>query len=124
MLAPMLNRLTRKPLTPEEKETLVARIASHIFQCVSPEEAILFGSAARGEMTDGSDLDIALIFSSDAECAMARKALLSRPNPVHWPVDYLFFSREAFEAKRRSGGVAEFIAVEGRRLAQEKKKDS
>lgn len=116
----MLNRLTRKPLRPEEIETLIDGLGTHILRWVSPEEVIVFGSAARGEMTDGSDLDVALIFSSESECAAARKTLLSQPNPIHWPIDYLFFSREGFETQKRLGGVGAFIAEEGRRLTPKK----
>ena len=45
--------------TPEEE--MVARVAEAIVSALDPEEIILFGSAARGEMHEHSDLDLLVV---------------------------------------------------------------
>ena len=45
--------------TPEEE--MVERVAEAIVSAVDPEEIILFGSAARGEMHEHSDLDLLVV---------------------------------------------------------------
>ena len=49
--------------TPDE--AMLRRITAAIVEAVQPERVILFGSAARGEMTPKSDLDLLVIIKDD-----------------------------------------------------------
>ena len=42
-------------------DSVVRRIVESIVAAVAPEKIILFGSAARGEMTSSSDLDLLVV---------------------------------------------------------------
>ena len=54
-----------------------------------PTRVFLFGSAARNELTDHSDIDFAVIFDSENDLRAARKSIFSRPRPDDWPQDIL-----------------------------------
>ena len=49
--------------TPDE--AMLRRITAAILEAVQPERAILFGSAALGEMTAKSDFDVLIIIKDD-----------------------------------------------------------
>ena len=85
-------------------------------QASRPERIYVFGSAARGEMNEASDVDLAVVFQTEAEDKAARKAILCRPRDDEWPQDILFFTADEFDRKALVGGVCMIIAQEGRLL--------
>ncbi len=80
----------------ERLDSVVGRIVESIVDAVAPEKIILFGSAARGEMTSSSDLDLLVVKD---HCHQRKTAALiyrnlPRPRPpvdvvVVWPEDLL-----------------------------------
>ena len=52
----MITLMDQEPL-----DSVVGRIVESIVDAVAPEKIILFGSAARGEMTSSSDLDLLVV---------------------------------------------------------------
>ena len=72
-----------------------------------PERIILFGSAATGEMTKDSDIDL-LIVEPTAENRHAKSvAITDAIGDVRFPVDVKMISPERFEAtKNIIGGIA------------------
>lgn len=103
-------------LSEEESRELIEGKLRWILKACSPEEVWLFGSAARGELTEASDIDIALIFEDTAQLRAARRALASRSRPDNWPQDVLYYTEDDFYRRARSGGAAQIIVEEGRRL--------
>ena len=73
---------------------IVGRIVESIVDAVAPEKIILFGSAARGEMTSSSDLDLLVVKDKCHRRKTAARIYrtLPRPRPpvdvvVAWPDD-------------------------------------
>ncbi|NBC28661.1 MAG: hypothetical protein GVY29_01555 [Spirochaetes bacterium] len=48
-------------VSPEEREEIVRRKKDWILSACRPREIWLFGSAARGELTEASDIDLAVL---------------------------------------------------------------
>ncbi|MGC9454153.1 MAG: nucleotidyltransferase domain-containing protein [Phycisphaerae bacterium] len=88
-------------------EQTVREIVRRILSVTRPDKIILFGSAATGEMTADSDVDL-LIVEPDipdrrAEYVRVRRAL----GGLKYPFDILFISTDRFErSKDVIGGLA------------------
>ena len=88
-------------------EQTVQEIVRRILSVAKPDKVILFGSAATGQMTRDSDIDL-LIVEPDAsdqrnEYVRIREAL----GNLGYPFDLLFISTEWFEdSKSVIGGIA------------------
>ena len=67
------TRLQTRQLTPE----LIAYIIEKIARDVAPQRIILFGSHARGEATDTSDLDLFIVQDSPASNREVRRRIES-----------------------------------------------
>jgi predicted nucleotidyltransferase len=66
-------RLQTRQITPE----LIAYIVEKIARGIAPRQIILFGSRARGEATDSSDLDLFVIQDSPASDREVRRQIES-----------------------------------------------
>jgi predicted nucleotidyltransferase len=109
-----MGLLRPKPIPDEQAEAIVRAKVAWILKSSSPLAVIVFGSAARGELTEGSDIDIALVFPDEATLKERRAAIYREAPPDAWPADLLFYTEAAFRTKRASGGVCELIAKEGK----------
>lgn len=78
-----------------------------------PRRIIVFGSAARGELREDSDIDIALLFADAESLSVAKKAVYASPRTDFWPVDLLFYTEEEMQSRARIGGVCMLIRDEG-----------
>lgn len=94
-------------------EIIDAKVA-WIREAADPLQIWVFGSAARDEMTEASDVDIALVFGDEEEIKQARRAIHPRPRPDLWPQDLAFFTQADFENRSSLGGLPLIIANEGR----------
>ena len=56
----MLNRLIAGPLSQSEIQATIDKLVARILMHSAPSQIILFGSAARGEAREGSDIDLAI----------------------------------------------------------------
>ena len=88
-------------------QALLAEIVARILTVARPDRIILFGSAATGEMTKDSDIDLLIVEpapgSRHDEAVRVRDAIGS----IAWPVDVLIMATERFEATRNViGGIA------------------
>lgn len=101
---------------PADARALVDRKLSWILDGCAPGEVWLFGSAARGELTEASDIDIALVFDSESEIDEARRSLYSRPRPDLWPQDLVFYQRDELYGRAATGGLPMLIVKEGVKL--------
>ena len=109
-----MGLLIPAPIAKDETERIIRQKLRWILESGSPLAVIVFGSAARGEMTERSDIDIALIFPDEETLKSCRKDIYRRPPVDSWPTDLLFFTITAFLRKRESGGVCELIGREGK----------
>lgn len=96
------------------QETL-GEIVARIRAVCQPDRIILFGSAASGEMTRDSDVDLLIlqreVKDPRAEALRIRRALSGLP----FPFDVVVMSRDRFEETRNViGGIAWPAAKYGR----------
>lgn len=81
-----------------------------------PEQVYLFGSWARGEEDELSDMDIVVIKTTDAPF-FARLEEVSKLLPEGTPVDVLVYTPQEFqEMSERGNAFAEMIKEEGKLL--------
>jgi len=88
-------------------EEIIQEIVRRILTVAKPDKIILFGSAARDEMTRDSDIDLLIvepeIIDRKQEYVRVRRALSGIP----FPFDLLFITTQWFEASKNViGGVA------------------
>ncbi|MFZ4615427.1 MAG: nucleotidyltransferase domain-containing protein [Rectinemataceae bacterium] len=107
-----------KPVRLSKKETarLIEAKLQWLLDASQPSVVVLFGSAARGGMTEASDPDLALVYPDDQAFRLGRKAIFCRPPCDSWPTDLLFSTQKAFGEKVAAGGLYELIAREGLEL--------
>jgi predicted nucleotidyltransferase len=88
-------------------ESLTHEIVRRILAAAKPDRVILFGSAATGQMTRDSDIDVLIVEPAPddhhAESVRIRRAL----GNLGFPVDVIVISTERFEeTKNILGGIA------------------
>lgn len=108
--------LTRRRLDVAEAERLIQECLAAILERTKPRLVILFGSAARQELTDQSDLDFLLVFDTPADCRNA-SAQARQGKPLgSIPVDLICVPWPEYVRKRDMGGVCMIAAEDGRIL--------
>jgi len=102
MMSVVDHKLTWR-VTPE----LVADVVARIRERFAPEKIVVFGSAARGQTTNGSDLDLLVVMQTDL--APHERAtpirLMFRPSPC--PMDILVYTPE--EIARWNGAAGHIV---------------
>ena len=81
-------------------ETQIQEAANRIVAALKPKKVILFGSYARGDATENSDLDLMVIAPENFENRM--EATIKGYDAVQYldiPVDVLVYSAENFAKK-------------------------
>ena len=109
-----MGLLVPAPIAKDEAERIVQDKLRWILGSSDPMAVIVFGSAARDEMTERSDIDLALIYPDEASLKAGRRAIHGQNPAGSWPADLLFYTKDVFLRKRESGGVCELIGKEGR----------
>jgi predicted nucleotidyltransferase len=95
----------------------IRNITAQLIEKYKPEKIVLFGSAARGDATPDSDVDL-LIIKSDtppygADRIMEVSGLIERDIPI----DFLVYRPEEFEKRLSMGDpFLELIVKEGKVL--------
>lgn len=110
----VLARMTAEYQSRAATDELVKKAVDWLRSNYQPRAIWLFGSASRYELTEFSDLDIAVIFDSEEELKKARSErifLLSQS--IQWPVDLLLMTQQHFLQRANVGGVCEIIKDEG-----------
>jgi uncharacterized protein len=84
-----------------EKE--IQHITKQIIEKYTPEKIILFGSAARGELTRDSDADFLIIKKETPLYGVDRTRELSRMIERNIPIDLIIYRPEEFEDRLAKG---------------------
>jgi len=88
-------------------ETLLNEVVRRVLTVAHPDRIILFGSAATGQMTKDSDIDLLVVERSPANTHERRVAIRDAVGDVGYPVDVIVMRTERFEeTKRWIGGIA------------------
>lgn len=112
----MIKRLLAKPLPQKQVDQLVNTEIIRIKSACNPSRIYLVGSAARGEMTDQSDLDFLVIFKDDAALKDGKKNYYQARVGDLWPVDVVFMTLSAYMEKSKIGGISMVCEKEGKLL--------
>jgi predicted nucleotidyltransferase len=88
-------------------ETLLNEVVRRVLTVARPDRIILFGSAATGQMTQDSDLDLLVVESEPADTRDRSVKIRRALGDVQYPVDIIVMSSERFEeTKNLIGGIA------------------
>jgi predicted nucleotidyltransferase len=88
-------------------EEILERAVARIVQLAHPDRVILFGSAATGDMTSDSDLDLLVVEREVPNTRHESLRLRAALGNVPWPLDVIVMSRQRFEeTKDVIGGIA------------------
>ena len=113
MLKPILQKLP-----PEIQKTLIERGLNRLVRSGALphiSKVILFGSGARSELTEISDLDFCVIVHEGTDVKLIKRMIAQAPREAGDEVvyDVLVFDGETFQSKSQMGGVCQIIAEEG-----------
>ena len=92
LVLPDTDTFKTEDISPEVIRTAVERIV----QAFSPEKIYLFGSRARGESTEDSDLDFLVVMESDRPRAERRGIVSEAVRPRFFPMDIVVYTPEEF----------------------------
>jgi predicted nucleotidyltransferase len=88
-------------------ETLLKEVVRRVLTVARPDRIILFGSAATGEMTQDSDIDLLVVEPEPANARDQSVKIRRALGDVQYPVDIIVMSSERFEeTKGIIGGLA------------------
>jgi predicted nucleotidyltransferase len=88
-------------------ESLLGEIVRRVLSVARPDRIILFGSAATGEMTKDSDIDLLVVAPAPKNRHEERLKIADAIGDIEYPVDVILIASERFEAtKNVIGGIA------------------
>ena len=88
-------------------ETLLNEVVRRVLTVAHPDRIILFGSAATGQMTKDSDIDLLIVEPSPANTHERRVEIRDAVGDIGYPVDVIVMRTARFEeTKRWFGGIA------------------
>jgi predicted nucleotidyltransferase len=88
-------------------ETLLSEIVRRVLSVATPDRIILFGSAAAGEMTRDSDIDLLIVEASPGNARAEGLRIQDSLNGLGYPFDVFVMAAERFEeSKDVFGGLA------------------
>jgi uncharacterized protein len=98
-------------------ETLLAEIVRRILTAAQPDRIILFGSAATGQMTRDSDIDLLIVDPAPRNTREQSVKIRRALGDVGYPIDVIVIASDRFEAtKNIIGGIAYPASKHGRVL--------
>ena len=87
--------------------TLVSEIVKRILEVAEPQRIILFGSAATGQMTSDSDIDLLVLESAPGDTREEGVRIRQAVRGLGYPFDIIVMAVERFEeSKDVVGGIA------------------
>jgi predicted nucleotidyltransferase len=88
-------------------EALLDEVVRRVLTVARPERIILFGSAATGQMTEDSDLDLLVVEPEPADTRDRSVRIRRALGDGRYPVDIIVMSSARFEeTKNLIGGIA------------------
>lgn len=106
----------KKQLDPAIANKEISLIVNSITSVIQPRALFVFGSAARMEMTDQSDIDILIVMATDESIRSARKSIAKIRPFSTFPVDLIWMTEDYYNNKKSVGGIAQIVSEEGRLL--------
>ena len=98
-------------------EDLMEEIVRRVLRVAAPERIIVFGSAAAGQMTADSDIDLLVVAPSVSNARTESVRIGDALRGLGFPFDVIVMARERFEeTKDVIGGIAYPASRQGRVL--------
>ena len=98
-------------------ESQIRRIAVQLGNAANASQVILFGSYARGEATDRSDVDLMVVAETDLPRHKRAVALYKQFRPYPFGMDIVVYTPDEVDEARRSDlAVVSTVLREGRTL--------
>ena len=104
-----------RALLPQRYRQWVQEVADILVRDFKPEKIVLFGSAASGEIHEGSDIDL-LIIKETSERRLDRNSRLLGLIPNHIPVEPHIYTRRELKKRLALGDPFLREALKGRTL--------
>jgi len=99
------------PLSPEIQQSL-DKLVAEIVRLVHPEEIILFGSAARLEVTEPNDLDLLVVMPAGKQKVRVMKYLYKKIDNVLMPFDILVTTKQDLQRQVKNIGLIYYQILE------------
>jgi uncharacterized protein len=110
----------RDALKPAHIETIIEEATRRLVEAAHPEKIILFGSYARGDFDEDSDLDFLVILPEVGNRFAEMARLQDVLTPLHVPTDVMVYSSgEVAERGHLPGCALRWALEEGATLHQE-----
>lgn len=111
-----INRAFAKPLSLGILEPEINDLIRVLKDVMNPLQVILFGSAVTGPFYEDSDFDLLIVFESgdQAKCSWRNFSKIRRASKRS--LDIVPMSKDEFDRKKNTGGIAMVAFNEGRRL--------
>ncbi len=100
-----IDKIRKNYLSAEETGLRVGQVLKLILENSNPVSIVLFGSAARNELTSSSDIDVVVIVGTVGQIKPTLKILTSKSGQLGFPVDFLVTSQSDYDKKSEIGGV-------------------
>ncbi len=84
------------------KEREIRRVAEHIGHQIDADEVVLFGSHARGEATEHSDVDLLVIAQSELPRFKRSRALYKSLQPYPFGMDLVVYTPDEIKKGQQS----------------------
>lgn len=94
-----MNQISRQ----KQIEVELENITKQLVEKYKPEKVILFGSAARGEITPDSDIDLLIIKKRVPKRGIDRKHELRSLIECHIGTDFIIYRPDEFEKRLEMG---------------------
>ncbi len=101
-------------------QALVSEIVKRVLAVARPQRIILFGSAAAGQMTQDSDIDLLVLESAPQDPRGESVRIRQAVRGLGYPFDIIVMATERFEeSKETIGGIAYPAHKYGRTIYEE-----
>jgi uncharacterized protein len=91
------------------QERQIQVVAARLAEAARAEQVILFGSHARGDARETSDVDLMIVAKSDLPRFKRSRALYSLIRPYPFPMDLVVYTPEEVERSKHS--PSSFVAT-------------
>ena len=109
-MSPAVSTPFAPPVTPAQVQEIVRQLKA----ALSPRRIWVFGSYARGDWREGSDLDLLVEMDTDLPPHLRRLAARRAVGPKPCPMDILVYTPAEIEERRNSlGSIIPTILAEG-----------